>query len=839
LSTSNRHTQIKENMTSNEKETNNQSNSNLILNEKEQEETNDELKNAIENKESNNEQALDLSVKSKEYQLNLAEEKQPKANEKSNNTLINNSNNKRKKQPPTKSSSLILKCVAEEEQVGNYDFKNSINQAENTVANSDEEDNSDGQVIYNQQSVGLCHIGDEIRNADELSDTNEENEQIDEEKIKLNRQDANIDEENDDELINDEENNITGDFVTSLDDNEKELDAASNENEIDQDLNGDSYFEESNFDDIENIEICSNKSNSNLLKYQAQNSLKSYINKKIENRVDSNSQYESNLKSSSNRNTNKQQINDNSVANESQSRFKTQMAQHTRNVSDDNMEQFKFANSLSSSQFINTKKKSIESNFYDSQVKNNKAKISSRASNFTGNAAQDVSTTSTTALVSAVTTSTGNTSATVASKKQMRFQCRFCIYKSHSVSLMQNHIYRHIDTTPYSCYYCGHKSTTKSTIMVHIELCHPNMEVKIKESRVKEEDYYLDLNAANSSSSSSSSLSSSSSSANIANSNSSAASSFSNAINSINSEYASYELNKKQQQKENKISANQSAASLNASANDSSNVNVNKFEIIPNKCQINNNEMTLIISPSNANKTKQFVSDRNDDTVHKANSQSSQRGKQISSSSGEEQALQKNSNLVNLALNLSSLVPNKATSAASVDSTEPSSSASSASSTSLSSSSSSSSSPSLCSSPSVSPAPLQTPQLQSKCSSVSNKTATENTAKSNESELMTNGNMQQQMLEFANEPNIVDDENLKNNNYVTVFNRPKQYFGSLYEPDKQYSCKLCTYTTNHKPSMEDHVYVHTNKRPYRYVKSRHLFFFLISFFLLLLLNNLK
>lgn len=31
--------------------------------------------------------------------------------------------------------------------------------------------------------------------------------------------------------------------------------------------------------------------------------------------------------------------------------------------------------------------------------------------------------------------------------------------------------------------------------MVHIELCHPNMEVKIKESRVKEEDYYLDLNS--------------------------------------------------------------------------------------------------------------------------------------------------------------------------------------------------------------------------------------------------------------------------------------------------------------------------------------------------------
>ena len=60
---------------------------------------------------------------------------------------------------------------------------------------------------------------------------------------------------------------------------------------------------------------------------------------------------------------------------------------------------------------------------------------------------------------------------------------------------MQNHIYRHTDLTPYSCAYCGHKSTTKSTIMVHIELCHPNLEVKILENRVREQDYYRDLNA--------------------------------------------------------------------------------------------------------------------------------------------------------------------------------------------------------------------------------------------------------------------------------------------------------------------------------------------------------
>jgi hypothetical protein len=60
---------------------------------------------------------------------------------------------------------------------------------------------------------------------------------------------------------------------------------------------------------------------------------------------------------------------------------------------------------------------------------------------------------------------------------------------------MQNHIYRHTDLTPYACAYCGHKSTTKSTIMVHIELCHPNMEVKINENRVREQDFYRDLNS--------------------------------------------------------------------------------------------------------------------------------------------------------------------------------------------------------------------------------------------------------------------------------------------------------------------------------------------------------
>ena len=80
-------------------------------------------------------------------------------------------------------------------------------------------------------------------------------------------------------------------------------------------------------------------------------------------------------------------------------------------------------------------------------------------------------------------------------KRPLRFQCKYCEYKAPSTSLMQNHIYRHTDSTPYACAYCGHKSTTKSTIMVHIELCHPHMEVKIIESRVREQDFYRDLNS--------------------------------------------------------------------------------------------------------------------------------------------------------------------------------------------------------------------------------------------------------------------------------------------------------------------------------------------------------
>ncbi|CAF4174894.1 unnamed protein product, partial [Rotaria magnacalcarata] len=93
------------------------------------------------------------------------------------------------------------------------------------------------------------------------------------------------------------------------------------------------------------------------------------------------------------------------------------------------------------------------------------------------------------------TRKTKQTGTIPSNKRPLRFQCKHCDYKAPSTSLMQNHIYRHTDLTPYACAYCGHKSTTKSTIMVHIELCHPNMEVKINENRVREQDFYRDLNS--------------------------------------------------------------------------------------------------------------------------------------------------------------------------------------------------------------------------------------------------------------------------------------------------------------------------------------------------------
>jgi hypothetical protein len=285
-------------------------------------------------------------------------------------------------------------------------------------------------------------------------------------------------------------------------------------------------------------------------------------------------------------------------------------------------------------------------------------------------------------LINNTTTTTGSTATT--GKKQMRFQCKFCTYRSHSVSLMQNHIYRHIDTTPYSCFYCGHKSTTKSTIMVHIELCHPNMDVKIKENRVKEEDYYLDLN-------------------------SNGTTTNGGTLNGING-------NKNNNRKSSSIS---STPTVNTNINRFIDTCENKFQIIPSKCQTKDEKLFNEVN-------------NNDD------------------------------------LNINS-------------------------------SPTTASSSSCCVSPAISPN-VQINEQQ-------NDQTTNNNNNNDESKIKQVFFISLYIYFYIS----IDDK------YLTIFNRPKQFFGSLYEPDKQYSCKLCTYTTNHKPSMEDHVYVHTNKRPYKYV----------------------
>jgi hypothetical protein len=339
-------------------------------------------------------------------------------------------------------------------------------------------------------------------------------------------------------------------------------------------------------------------------------------------------------------------------------------------------------------------------------------------------------------------------------KKQMRFQCRFCIYKSHSVSLMQNHIYRHIDTTPYSCYYCGHKSTTKSTIMVHIELCHPNMEVKIKESRVKEEDYYIDLN--------------------------------SNNTNSTSQTSQSSVLNSSKTNNSTKSANNSILFSQNRSKNEHLNIKKthdNKFEIIPNKCHLNNKNNNSSIHTTLLRPLTPILNE------------SKQNQESINASS-----------ITSPPLSASSL------SMSSPSLSEPSS---------------------LCSSPCLSP--KQSNIINNKHNgNINNIKSDENDSNLlalnlNNSNINANNELKSSNQSFEGnfilikviflyffKKMILKEEDKDGNNYVTVFNRPKQYFGSLYEPDKQYSCKLCTYTTNHKPSMEDHVYVHTNKRPYRY-----------------------
>jgi hypothetical protein len=257
-----------------------------------------------------------------------------------------------------------------------------------------------------------------------------------------------------------------------------------------------------------------------------------------------------------------------------------------------------------------------------------------------------------------------NTSATPAvaattpgSKKQMRFQCKFCIYKSHSVSLMQNHIYRHIDTTPYSCFYCGHKSTTKSTIMVHIELCHPNMEVKIKESRVKEEDFYIDLNSSGSSSSASSSCSS-----------------------------------------------NSTSSSLSCNSTQS-----NKFEIIADKCRVaDGNSSSLNSSHTDNNVIVKTALKRKQNNLSEQDKSENGSFSDLSNTSNTPSSnanTANNTNSGSVTNALTSVLSFKSPSLVSNNSLPSTNS-------SLSSSSSSSSASSLCSSPSLSPTPLQKQQQE-------------------------------------------------------------------------------------------------------------------------------
>lgn len=279
--------------------------------------------------------------------------------------------------------------------------------------------------------------------------------------------------------------------------------------------------------------------------------------------------------------------------------------------------------------------------------------------------------------------------------------------------------------------------------MVHIELCHPNMEVKIKESRVKEEDYYLDLNSANN--------------------------------NSHNSSTSSHQSN------------------LTNTNNNNNYMHANSkttFEIIPNKCHQEQQQQQQL-NNNNNNLRKRKIDTRFEQSDNNPASDS----------------------------NKSSVITTSVLSYNKPTTTTTTSVSSSSSSASISSSASS-----ICSSPAHSPQPLKNQSTTARSgSSPDMAPVVSESVKTSSSEHETSAPTEP-FINIANQSAEDEDNNKDGNNYVTVFNRPKQYFGSLYEPDKQYSCKLCTYTTNHKPSMEDHVYVHTNKRPYRWD-------FLILFFL--------
>ncbi|CAF2917247.1 unnamed protein product [Rotaria sp. Silwood2] len=265
---------------------------------------------------------------------------------------------------------------------------------------------------------------------------------------------------------------------------------------------------------------------------------------------------------------------------------------------------------------------------------------------------------------STTTTTTTTTKGQQTNKRPLRFQCKHCDYKAPSTSLMQNHIYRHTDLTPYACAYCGHKSTTKSTIMVHIELCHPNMEVKIIENRVREQDFYRDLNSSD--------------------------------ITKIQEPQIKKQRHSLNQYDSESAPINGVAISLKTIIDDGNELSPESDEVY------GTDNFESILLP-----TSDILDDDNE---------------QLTESNPFE------------------------------------------------------SSPTL----KLKFSPPLTPTMDSLSKSV------------------------------TKESDSDDDSE-----YLLVYNRPKQYYGSLYEPDKQYACKLCTYTTNHRPSMEDHVFVHTNEKPYK------------------------
>ncbi|CAF0748498.1 unnamed protein product [Rotaria sordida] len=268
-------------------------------------------------------------------------------------------------------------------------------------------------------------------------------------------------------------------------------------------------------------------------------------------------------------------------------------------------------------------------------------------------------------------------------KRPLRFQCKHCDYKAPSTSLMQNHIYRHTDLTPYACAYCGHKSTTKSTIMVHIELCHPNMEVKINENRVREQDFYRDLNSSE--------------------------------ITSLSN-------------------PNTSTTTTTTTTTTPTTITNDGPQI---KKPRRSNQYDSESEPINgvAISLKTIGEDENESSHASDDTSETENLEPILFDDDEQQ--QTDTNIYD-----------------------------------------------------ASPT-MAKPSLKLKFSSQQIPIIESSTTTTKESDC--------------------DDDS----EYLLVYNRPKQYYGSLYEPDKQYACKLCSYTTNHRPSMEDHVFVHTDEKPYK------------------------